>query len=32
MRGKKNFELTPKSLLIIFTALCAILLGISAAA
>lgn len=32
MRGKKNFELTPKSLLVIFTAVCALLLAISAAA
>lgn len=32
MRGKKKFELTPKSLLVIFTTVCALLLAISAAA
>lgn len=32
MRGKNKFELTPKSLLVIFTAVCALLLAVSAAA
>lgn len=32
MRGKKKFELTPKSLLVIFTVICALLLAASAAA
>ena len=32
MRGKKKFELTPKSLLLIFTGICAVLLAVSAAA
>lgn len=32
MRGKNKFELTPKSLLVIFTAICALLLAVSAAA
>jgi rod shape-determining protein MreC len=32
MRGRKKFELTPKSLLVIFTVICALLLAASAAA
>ena len=32
MRGKKKFELTPKTLLVIFTVICALLLAASAAA
>lgn len=32
MRGKNKFELTPKSLLVIFTAVCALLLAVSSAA